>query len=313
MSDKNSTDQFGSAREMHESMDGRGRATHGAVAEEAVQEDEISLIDLWRVIVKRKKMIIGSLLLALLLVGAWLAITKPVYESRAVIGIGQVGQVGQVGQAGQAGQAGQVETPQLLVQRLKEEYRVKDESEGEQKFPLVKDVKTMEKSLPNGVEIIAQAYSAQEAQKFLVDVAAKVIKQHQKLFDLARTEQQRQLDSLQNEHDRIEQALALIEHRVSSLVGSEASLAGLLTLQKDLLLQRLPQIEQQQTVVRLAMSELQSRPTVLLRQPTLPINPVKPKPGLYLALATVLGLMLGIFGAFFAEFIGKTRARMAVN
>ncbi len=288
MSDKNATDQFGPTRE----------------TQEALQDDEISLIDLWRVVIKRKKMIIGSLLLTLLLVGAWLAITKPVYESRAVLGIGQVVQMGQVVQ---------VEASQLLVQRLKEEYRVKDESEGEQKFPMIKEVKTMEKSLPNGVEIIAQAYEPQVAQKFLTDVVTKVIKKHRTLFDIGRTEQQRQLDSLQNEHDRIEQALSLIEHRVSSLVGSEASLAGLLTLQKDLLLQRLPQIEQQQIVVRLAMSELQSRPTTLLRQPTLPINPVKPKPVLYLALATVLGLMLGIFGAFFAEFVGKTRARMAVN
>ncbi len=288
MSDKNSTDQFGSTREM----------------QEALQEDEISLIDLWRVIIKRKKMIIGSLLLTLLLVGVWLAITKPVYESRVVLGIGQVVQMGQVVQ---------VEASQLLVQRLKEEYRVKDESEGEQKFPTIKEVKTMEKSLPNGVEIIAQAYEAQEAQKFLVDVAAKVIKKHQTLFDIGRTEQQRQLESLQNEHDRIEQALSLIEHRVSSLVGSEASLAGLLTLQKDLLLQRMPQIEQQQIAVRLAMSELQSRPTTLLRQPTLPARSVKPKPALYLALAAVLGLMLGVFGAFFAEFVGKARARMAVN
>ncbi len=288
MSDKNATDQFGPTRE----------------TQEALQDDEISLIDLWRVVIKRKKMIIGSLLLTLLLVGAWLAITKPVYESRAVLGIGQVVQMGQVVQ---------VEASQLLVQRLKEEYRVKDESEGEQKFPMIKEVKTMEKSLPNGVEIIAQAYEPQVAQKFLTDVVTKVIKKHRTLFDIGRTEQQRQLDSLQNEHDRIEQALSLIEHRVSSLVGSEASLAGFLTLQKDLLLQRLPQIEQQQIVVRLAMSELQSRPTTLLRQPTLPINPVKPKPVLYLALATVLGLMLGIFGAFFAEFVGKTRARMAVN
>ena len=287
MSDKYSTDQFGSTRE----------------TQEALQEDEISLIDLWRVIIKRKKMIIGSLLLTLLLVGGWIAISKPVYESRAVLGIGQVGQVGQV--------AGQVEAPQLLVQRLKEEYRVKDESEGVQKLPMIKEVKTMEKSLPSGVEIIAQAYEAQEAQKFLTDVVVKVIKQHQMLFDIGRTEQQRQLESLQNEHDRIEQALALIEHRVASLVGSEASLAGLLTLQKDLWRKRMPQIEQQQTAIRLAMSELQSRPTALLRQPTLPANPVKPKPALYLALATVLGLMLGVFGAFFAEFVGKTRARMA--
>lgn len=270
-------------------------------AQDLHQEDEISLIDLWRVVVRRKKLIFTSLLVTLSLVGAWIFIAEPVYESRAVLGVGQVGQAGQVGQ---------VEAPQLLVQRLKEEYRVKDDSEGVQKFPMLKEVKTMEKLLPNGVEIIAQAHDAHEAQKFLTDVTVKVVKHHQKLFDIGRNEQQRQLESLQQEHDRIEQALTLVEHRISLLVGSEASLAGLLTLQKDLLVQRLPQIAQQQTALRLAMSELQSRPTVLLRKPTLPVDPVKPKPALYLTLAAVVGLMLGIFGAFFAEFVGKTRGKM---
>ena len=259
------------------------------------QEDEISLIDLWRVIAKRKRLILITVAVILSLVGAWLLIAKPIYESRAVLGVGQVGPI---------------ESPQLIVQRLREEHRVKDRSEGAQILPAITEVKTMEKLLPNGVEIIAQAHEAQAAQQFLTQVVAKVIKRHQKLFDVGRAEQTKQLEALQQEAERIEQSLALIEHRISALVGSEASLAGLLTLQKDLLVQRLPQIAQQQTTLRLAMSELQSTPTVVLRTPTLPIEPVSPKPVLYMTLAGVVGLMLGIFGAFFAEFIGKTRKQL---
>ncbi len=262
------------------------------------QEDEISLIDLWRVIAKRKRLILITVAVILSLVGAWLLIAKPIYESRAVLGVGQVGPI---------------ESPQLIVQRLREEHRVKDRSEGAQTLPAVTEVKTMEKVLANGVEIIAQAHEAQAAQHFLAEVVAKVMKRHQKLFDVGRAEQTKQLEALQQEAERIEQSLALIEHRISALVGSEASLAGLLTLQKDLLVQRLPQIAQQQTTLRLAMSELQSTPTVVLRTPTLPIEPVSPKPVLYMALAGVVGLMLGIFGAFFAEFIGKTRKQLQVT
>lgn len=262
------------------------------------QEDEISLIDLWRVIAKRKRLILITVAVILSLVGAWLLFAKPVYESRAVLGVGQVGPI---------------ESPQLIVQRLREEHRVKDRSEGAQTLPAVTEVKTMEKVLANGVEIIAQAHEAQAAQHFLAEVVAKVMKRHQKLFDVGRAEQTKQLEALQQEAERIEQSLALIEHRISALVGSEASLAGLLTLQKDLLVQRLPQIAQQQTTLRLAMSELQSTPTVVLRTPTLPIEPVSPKPVLYMALAGVVGLMLGIFGAFFAEFIGKTRQQLQVT
>ncbi len=259
------------------------------------QEDEISLIDLWRVITKRRRLIFITVIVILSLMGAWLLIAKPVYESRAVLGVGQVGPI---------------ESPQLIVQRLREEHRVKDRSEGAQTLPAITEVKTMEKLLANGVEIIAQAHEAQAAQQFLTAVVAKMMKRHQKLFDVGRAEQTKQLEALQQEAERIEQSLALIEHRISALVGSEASLAGLLTLQKDLLLQRLPQIAQQQTTLRLAMSELQSTPTVVLRTPTLPIEPVSPKPVLYMTLAAVVGLMLGIFGAFFAEFMGKTRKQL---
>ena len=262
------------------------------------QEDEISLIDLWRVIAKRKRLIVITVAVILSLVGTWLLIAKPVYENRAVLSVGQVGPI---------------ESPQLIVQRLREEHRVKDRSEGAQKLPAITEVKTMEKLLANGVEIIAQAHEAQAAQQFLIEVVAKIMKRHQKLFDLGRAEQTKQLEALQQEAERIEQSLALIEHRISALVGSEASLAGLLTLQKDLLLQRLPQIAQQQTTLRLAMSELQSTPTVVLRTPTLPIEPVSPKPMLYMMLAGVVGLMLGIFGAFFAEFLGKTRKQLQVT
>lgn len=259
------------------------------------QEDEISLIDLWRVIVKRKRLILITVAVILLLMGTWLLVAKPVYESRAVLGVGQVGSI---------------ESLQLIVQRLKEEHRIKDGSEGAQTLPGLTAVKTMEKSLANGVEMIVQAHGAQAAQQYLAEIVAKIIKRHQRLYDLGRAEQMKQMESLQRESDRIEQSLALIEHRISALVGSEASLAGLLTLQKDLLLQRLPQIAQQQITLRLAMSELQSTPTFMLRTPTLPINPVSPKPLLYMTLAGVVGLMLGIFGAFFAEYLGKARKQL---
>lgn len=259
------------------------------------QEDEISLIDLWRVISKRRRLILLTVIVILLLMGTWLLMAKPVYESRAVLGVGQVGSI---------------ESPQLIVQRLREEHRVKDRSEGPQALPAITEVKTMEKLLANGIEIISQAHEAQAAQQFLTVVVAKIMKRHQKLFDVGRAEQAKQLESLQHEAERIQQSLDLIEHRISALVGSEASLAGLLTLQKDLLLQRLPQIAQQQTTLRLAMSELQSTPTFVLRPPTLPVDPVSPKPVLYMTLAGVVGLMLGILGAFFAEFMGKTRKQL---
>ena len=259
------------------------------------EEDEVSLIDLWRVITRRKRLIFITIVIILSLVGIWLLITQPVYESRAVLGLGQVGSI---------------ESPQLVVQRLKEEYRVKDDSEGELLLPLLSGVKIMDKSLANGVELAAQAHSAKEAQQFLNSIIITIMRRHLHLFDLGRVEQQKQMVSLEKHRDAIERGLGTIRERITALAKGDASLAGLLTLEQDRLIQQLPQVEQQIAAVRLAMSELQSSPTLVLRQPTLPVAPVRPKPALYMVLAGVVGLMLGIFGAFFAEFIGKTRDQL---
>ena len=259
------------------------------------EEDEVNLIDLWRVITKRKRLIFITLVIILSLVGMWLLIAKPVYESRAVLGLGQVGSI---------------ELPQFVVQRLKEEYRVKDDSEGERPLPLLSEVKIMDKTLANGVELVAQAHSAKEAQQFLNSIIRTIMQRHLHLFDLGRIEQQKQMASLEKYRDAIERGLGTLRERITALTKGDAALAGLLTLEQDRLIQQLPQVEQQIVAVRLAMSELQSSPTLVLRQPTLPVEPVRPKPALYMVLAGVVGLMLGIFGAFFAEFIGKTRNQL---
>ena len=260
--------------------------------QDSYQEDEISLFDLWQVLTKRKMLIFTSLLVTLSLTSAWVSTSQPVYQSRAVLGIGQVGSL---------------ESPQLVVQRIREEYRVKDDSEGPRNLPILTEVKVMDKSLANGVEFIVQAHSAEEAQLFLGKIVSKIMDRHKQLFDMGRSEQQKQFESLQKHRDAIERGLIAIRERISALGKGDAALVGLLTLEQDRLLQQLPQVEQQIVALRLAMSELQSTPTFLLREPTLPIKPIKPKPALYLSLAMVLGLILGVFGAFFAEFLDKVR------
>ena len=57
----------------------------------------------------------------------------------------------------------------------------------------------------------------------------------------------------------------------------------------------------------MAMSALRSKPTTLIKAPTLNADPVKPRPLLYFAFAMGIGLMLGIFSALVIEFIGKMR------
>ena len=49
--------------------------------------DEISLVDIWLLLVRRKKLIIGTFLICLGITGLAIWLMKPIYESRATIEI----------------------------------------------------------------------------------------------------------------------------------------------------------------------------------------------------------------------------------
>ena len=61
---------------------------------------------------------------------------------------------------------------------------------------------------------------------------------------------------------------------------------------------------------RISISELQTVPTRLLRNPTLSVSAVKPKPVLYILIALMLGVVFGVFAVFLLEFLAKARAQM---
>ena len=89
------------------------------IKEQEIYNDEISLIDLFKVIKKRKNTFYVVFALTVMLAIAFTVTMEPVYKSKAVIRIGSVGSVGSV------------EPVLELVKRLQEEYRVDDDTEAE--------------------------------------------------------------------------------------------------------------------------------------------------------------------------------------
>jgi uncharacterized protein involved in exopolysaccharide biosynthesis len=59
----------------------------------------------------------------------------------------------------------------------------------------------------------------------------------------------------------------------------------------------------------LALSDIQSQPTTVFQNPTLPDKQAKPRPNLLIMLALMVGFMLGIVAAFFAEFLYKVQSQ----
>lgn len=261
------------------------------------QDDEISLIDLWVILVKRKYLIFGIFMAVLVAAAAYVYSVSPVFESRVVIQIGHVGKIGLL------------EPPKVLVQRLIEEYRVGDTTEGRRSYPLVKSI-GLEKGLEDIIAITTQGHSATEAQSFLTEVTSKLLSDHKALFVEAQKQQQIILQSLDREVQETKDQMSALSQQLQTVMKSNPTTAAILTQDKANLALGIPKLEQQRSELKLAMSELQTIPTRILRSPTIPINPIKPKPLLYLLLASILGLVIGVFAVFIGEFLAKVREKL---
>lgn len=257
----------------------------------------IKPVDLWRVLDKHRVLVLVMPILSLLVTAAYLAITPPIFESRAVIQIGQVGQVGQI------------ETPAVLVQRFREQYRV-GETDATTAMPRVTDFSLDRKGPSNVIILLVQDHSAEGAQKYLTQVTQALLAEHTKLYSQSMDILRQRLQSLDKQIKALNDHLEKLSAHIEAVGKQGPTQAAILAIEQGKLLAQIPGLEREHTTLRLSLSDIQSQPSKLLRAPTLPNSQVKPKPKQMLALAAVLGLMFGIVAAFLFEFFDKARPQL---
>ena len=88
---------------------------------EIIEEEEISLFDLWEKLREGWRYVIGGLLIGVLGATAVIFVVPNKYEAVTIVQVGQVGQLGQVGQVGLVGQVSSipVEPPAQAIERMK--------------------------------------------------------------------------------------------------------------------------------------------------------------------------------------------------
>lgn len=259
-------------------------------------EPETDLVDLWIVLRRRQKVLYAALLLAGLVALALINLVAPIYESRAVIQVGHLS--GNIA----------VEPAVVLVERLTERYRVKDGSEGPQLLPQLTAIK-VNKGVPDAVTLIARGDTAEQAQLYLRAVLADLQAEHDTIYQET-IRQQRERAS------QIESRIAMLQRHQQEL-GDSAALKTIDPTQRVLLLQdrskvlqELHGFEQELAGLKMGMSKIQTMATRTLREPTLPVRPLQPRPLLYLALALAGGMILGVIGVFLVEYLSQARQRL---
>jgi hypothetical protein len=261
-------------------------------------QSEVSLIDLWLVLVRRKGIFLAVFLVAVAAAAVYTFVSKPIYESRAVFEIGKVG--GSL----------IVEEASALVRWLKEEYAV-DNPGRRGDLPRLDSVEHSPKTGQNILILKTRDFSADGAHSFLKGVAGRLIERHRKLYEEARGAQEERLRDLNAETAVLQNQVNLLANLTKEL--DDRGQAAVVAVERGGLLGTLAKLRDQRATLALSLSAMQSFPTRLVGEPTFSQEPVKPKPALYLALGVMLGLLLGVLGAFFAEFLSRARKGVIVR
>lgn len=258
-------------------------------------DDEISLLELWDMLMRGKYWILACVIGSLALGGAYLLFKAPVYEASVKVRIGQVA----------AG--GPFESPDVLSSRLLAEYG-EDIADGvKRERPFLKRA-SVPKNLPSAVELVTEGESPQQAVALLERIHASIRDSHQQTYALNLKYLTERIDNLEAQRaslaDQLTDATALMDQ----LKQRDPVQASLLMLERGRLATAITTLDAERPTLAQKLSPPQTQPTELLGSIQGPTKPATPKRALVIALSGVLGIMLGIMLVFARAFVQSARS-----
>lgn len=253
-------------------------------------DDEISLIDLWLVVVRRKKIVLSLLLMGIIAGGAISFFRSPVYESKALVEIGFLPATSPKREL--------LDDPKILAQRIKATNKISVDMEKDSKRVLSLKLRG------NDAAILSDRLS---------QIVQELVERHKQKYEEFHEILNRRLESVKTQINEFSIINNQLEDRISDIRERDSNVAALLLAERAQVMGQMIQLQRDQTDLQLALAPLNSQRTQVVSGPTRSENPVRSKTALYFALSTILGLIAGIFSAFFAEFIAKAKAQLKIN
>ncbi|WP_433692488.1 Wzz/FepE/Etk N-terminal domain-containing protein [Herbaspirillum seropedicae] len=250
---------------------------------------EISLLEIWQILEKRKWLILSAVILSGL-VGSIYAHLKPqVFETSVTLRIGQV----QTGTAAVAPLP--LESPQDVLARLS----ANDNGAITALIP---------KGANNLVTITSVASDAEKAAGTLQAAVKRVMTAHAKIFNTSIQPASSRISQIDVQLEAIKQQLAIYDELAKRLRDREPAQAAIMIMQRSALTHSLLQLESERWQLALMLATPQTSQSELLGVIAIPAHPSNPKKLLIAAFAAMLGLMGGVALTFLAEFRSKAKA-----
>lgn len=262
-------------------------------------DDEISLLELWQILVKRKGLIFACVLACLAAGAAFAFLKAPVYEADVKLRIGQI-----------QGSAGLLENAEELSARILAQYG-EDIAQGvKRERPFITRA-SVQKGVTTTLQLTAEADSPADAARILENVANDVRKAHTTMYENNLKPIAERLKSLEEQRNALQQQYGDITALVDQLKERDSVQASLVMIERGPITTAINELDAERLRLSQQMMPPQTRPTELIGEITAPAKPSKPKKTLVLALAAVLGVMGGVMLAFVAEFVAKAKTNVA--
>ncbi|TVT58335.1 MAG: hypothetical protein FHK80_06995 [Azoarcus sp. PHD] len=251
--------------------------------------DEISLLDMLQILVKRKALIVTCVMICVVVAAAFAFLSSPVFEAAATLRIGQVN-------------SGSDKEPSVLLEDASE-LVARVLAHGEI------DRAAVQKGSTTIVQLTTSGQTPDEAARKLENEIREILEVHRATLAESSRPIVERIEVLDQQRQTLIKQSADIDALVEELKRREPVQAAFLVLERG----TISSVINQHEAERLRLARLLTPPhvqaTELLGGIGVPAAPVKPKKVLVLALAVVLGLMGGVMLAFLAELIAKAKAQ----
>ncbi|MBE9489454.1 MAG: hypothetical protein IMY67_04090 [Bacteroidetes bacterium] len=259
-------------------------------------KDEVSLVDLIRTVIKRKKIayIVFSLIMFVTII--FIFFVPVSYTSDATISVGYLPNP-LVSTASQDVSNSEntvlyIENPNDLFKRLQGMYKVKH----------------VKRDGVNIIELSITGLSPQKTQKLLIKTIDDTLLKHELIFMSVFDKRKVHLKKLQNNYLELEKQIKIFDQQILLLKEGLFEQAVSLSIEKGKILSLLPGLSDEILNIGLSIEEPQSRKTMVLKYPTLQVqekNPLR-----YMIVGFFVGLFLGVFSTFAYEFVVKIKSKL---
>lgn len=291
-------------------MDHPGEKQTAQLRPEMYYEEEIDLRDLLLVLWRYRKMILGIFLAAVITAAVVSFLLPPVYEIKSTISLGTISIQGT-----STNQPAPILSPAVAKEMLLGDdlFREAVEDAGlNLSDPLIRSckeglkVETVKDT--NLVQITMETRDPAKGREILDKMVAIFARKGGEGFN-------KQRELTESELKRVKADLADVEKNINSTKDALTALAGAANgltadLQRARLLDALSRFQDQREMLldkklSLEQSLSSSQGIEVIEKPAIPTAPVRPRKKLNIAVAGVLGLMVGVFAAFTLDYFRR--------